>query len=597
MLGPPKARHVDRPVLVSLDDLVPPGHFYRHLEAALDLAFVRELVRDRYAPGGRPSLDPVTFFKLQLILFFEGLRSERKLMEVAALNLAHRWYLGYALDEPLPDHATLTKIRARLGVEVFRRFFDHVVELCRAAGLVWGRELFFDATRVRADADVDSVVPRLGRVVGEHIEALFPEGGDASDQPDVTAAGAPAPPPPAVVPLPPRPVVPPPPAPRRAGRQRLVLEPARWDLLERGRLDPRRPLASGYRRRSAAVVSRTDPDAALMRKAGEGPAVLGYQTHYVVDGGRARIILHALTTPGDVMEGQTLPDLLWRVRFRWRVRPKHAVGDSKYGTVDNILAVEDAGIRAYFPLADTEHRASPYYPLAAFQYDADADTYWCPQGHPLRRYRVAWAKELVGYVGDPAVCNACPVKAACTPGTTGRHLHRSLHAAYLDRVRGYHATESYKRAMRKRAVWVEPLFGEAKQWHGLRRFRFRGLAKVTTEALLCAAGQNLKRWLVATGWGRRHAPCGALAVPPRAWLPPRRAASRGPHPCPRLEPRAHRPPPWPPNAAFGNGLNASVAFMIGRQAPSPVTCSGKRRGCCRGTRHDLAAAGCPARRG
>jgi transposase len=275
MLGPPKARHVDRPVLVSLDDLVPPGHFYRHLEGALDLSFVRELVRDRYAPGGRPSLDPVTFFKLQLILFFEGLRSERQLMEVAALNLAHRWYLGYALDEPLPDHATLTKVRARLGVEVFRRFFDHVVELCRAAGLVWGRELFFDATRVRADADVDSVVPRLGRVVGEHVEALFPEGGDASDEPDVTAAGAPAPPPPAVVPLPPRPVVPPAPAPRRAGRRRLVLEPARWDLLARGRLDPGRPLASGYRRRSAAVVSRTDPDAALMRKAGDGPAVLG----------------------------------------------------------------------------------------------------------------------------------------------------------------------------------------------------------------------------------------------------------------------------------------------------------------------------------
>ncbi len=64
-----------------------------------------------------------------------------------------------------------------------------------------------------------------------------------------------------------------------------------------------------------------------------------------------------------------------------------------------------------------------------------------PGRHPLRRYRVAWAKELVGYVGDPAVCNACPVKAACTPGSTGRHLHRSLHAAYLDRVRGYHATE------------------------------------------------------------------------------------------------------------------------------------------------------------
>ena len=107
MLGPPKARRVDRPVLVSLEACVPPGHFYRHLEGALDLSFVRELVRDRYAPGGRPSLDPVTSFKLQLILFFEGLRSERQLIATASLHLAHRWYLGYALDEALPDHSTV----------------------------------------------------------------------------------------------------------------------------------------------------------------------------------------------------------------------------------------------------------------------------------------------------------------------------------------------------------------------------------------------------------------------------------------------------------------------------------------------------------
>ncbi len=536
MLGPPKARRVDRPVTAALEDLVPPGHFYRHLEAALDLSFVRELVRDRYAGIGRPSLDPVVYFKLQLVMFFEGLRSERKLVETASLHLAHRWYLGYALDEPLPDHATLSKLRQRLGVAVFRRFFEHVVELCRAAGLVWGAELFFDATRVRANAAVDSVVPRLGRVVGDHIEALFPEGGDASDEPPSISEGEATAFPVTVAPLPPRPLPGAPPAPRRAGRRLLVLEPPRWDVLERGRLDPARPVAAGSRRLSAERVSRTDPDATLMRPASGGRAVLGYQTHYVVDGGRARIILHALTTPGDVRESQPMLDLLWRVRFRWRVRPKRAVGDSKYGTVENILALEDAGIRAYFPLADTEHRKGPYYPLAAFAYDAERDEYRCPQGQPLRRDRIAWEKELIGYAADPAVCNACPVKAACTPGTTGRHVHRSLHEAYLDRVRAYHATESYRKAMRKRAVWIEPLFGEAKQWHGLRQFRLRGLMKVNTESLLTAAGQNLKRWLVATGWGRRHAPCGALTLPT---CPHRTAGCRRPHPPTR------RPRPGP----------------------------------------------------
>src|SRR5262249_59119149 len=79
------------------------------------------LLRDQYAAGGRPGLDPVVFFQLQLILFFEGLRSERRLIATASVHLAHRWYLGYALDEPLPDHSTLSPIRQRLGLEGVRR--------------------------------------------------------------------------------------------------------------------------------------------------------------------------------------------------------------------------------------------------------------------------------------------------------------------------------------------------------------------------------------------------------------------------------------------------------------------------------------------
>src|SRR5947209_20572637 len=147
MLGPPKTRDLDRPVVASLEALVPADHFYRHLAAKLDLSFVREWAQHCYAAIGRPSIDPVVFFQLQLIMFFEGIRSERRLMETASLNLAHRWYLGYHLDEPLPDHSSLTRIRQRLGLATFRRFFERVVQLCQEAGLVWGEELFFDATR------------------------------------------------------------------------------------------------------------------------------------------------------------------------------------------------------------------------------------------------------------------------------------------------------------------------------------------------------------------------------------------------------------------------------------------------------------------
>jgi transposase len=94
MLGK-KERSFAPLVEVSLEELVPQDHFYRHLEKSLDLSFVRECVQETYAGAGRPSIDPVVFFKLQLVMFFEAIRSERLLMRHAADRLSVRWYLGY----------------------------------------------------------------------------------------------------------------------------------------------------------------------------------------------------------------------------------------------------------------------------------------------------------------------------------------------------------------------------------------------------------------------------------------------------------------------------------------------------------------------
>lgn len=164
---------------VSLEDLVPQDHFYRHLERALDLSFVRDFVQESYASGGRPSVDPVIFFKLQLVMFFEGIRSERQLMRHAADRLSVRWYLGYDLNEPLPDHSSLTKIRNRYGVEVFRRFFEAIVEQCQQEKLVWGKELYIDSTQVNANADLDSLTPCFAvearAAIQAHLAALFAE--------------------------------------------------------------------------------------------------------------------------------------------------------------------------------------------------------------------------------------------------------------------------------------------------------------------------------------------------------------------------------------------------------------------------------------
>jgi transposase len=241
---------------LSLEELVPEDNFYRSLERTIDLSFVRELVRECYASSGRPSVDPVVFFRLQLVMFFEDIRSERRLMEVAADRLSIRWYLGYDLHEPLPDNSSLTKIRECYGLEVFRRFFERIVEECFEAGLVRGEELYFDSTKVEANADVDSL--RSRSIAQNHLKELFEETADTEEKqtedltapqlnPDTSATDAlPAPA-------------------DEALKESNAQKKRKMDWISRnGRQD--RTFSSGPRKRTAdRLVSTTDPDATPMR--------------------------------------------------------------------------------------------------------------------------------------------------------------------------------------------------------------------------------------------------------------------------------------------------------------------------------------------
>jgi hypothetical protein len=370
------------------------------------------------------------------------------------------------LDESLPDHSSLTRIRTRYGVEMFRRFFEAIVDQCQQAGLVWGKELFVDATKVEANASMDSVKPRFA--VDAHLRALF--GSEEQQEPEPATDAEPR-----VaaserhashqeemceemgasnelqVPFTstsPSPIVTPVQLPTSLEaalcEELTTTNEQRHDWIEQGGKPEREIIRGTYRRMADFVVSTTDPDATVMPTKGQGRH-LGYHTHYVVDGGKARIIMAVLVTPSEVMENQPVLDLLWRVRFRWKLWPRQATGDTTYGTVDNIVALEQEHIRAYVPLPDFDQR-TPFYGQREFQYDPAHDVYHCPNGGLLR----------------------------------------------LDKHR---YTEPYHKAMRKRSVWVEPLFAEGKQWHGMRRFRLRWLWRVNCEALVRAAGQNLKRLL------------------------------------------------------------------------------------------------------
>ena len=158
--------------------------------------------------------------------------------------------------------------------------------------------------------------------------------------------------------------------------------------------------------------------------------------------------------------------------MRWGARVRRVVGDSTYGTKENIAAVEKASIGAYLSTTDFEKK-SPYYGSSRFVYEPERDLYRCPQGEPLRLYTHSYTERVTKYRAQSQACNACPSKPECTPGNNGRVVRRSFDEGFLERVLAYRETEPYKKALRKRKVWVEPMFAKAKEWHGMRRFRLK----------------------------------------------------------------------------------------------------------------------------
>jgi transposase len=364
MMGTKERNFQPLPEDMSLEDLVPEDNFYRLLQEKLDLFVVRELVEDRYAASGRPSVDPEVFFRLQLVMFHEGIRSERELMRIVSDRLSVRWYVGYDLHEPLPDHSSLTRIRDRFGLSVFREFFERIVQLCVEAGLVWGEELYFDATKVEANASLDSIAPRF--YVEEHLGEVFiseelpnAEQGDhvnmASERRESPVAE--------IYELP------------SVGNNALAEEnAAKDDWISRDGRQRREVKGVWYQRKADFLASSTDPDSSPMKRRDSKGSHLGYYTHYVVDGGKARIILNALVTPFEVTENAPMLDLLWRTSFRWKIAPRQVTGDTAYGTTENIAAVERAGIRAYVPLTGAG-KARPYFSKEEFAYDPKQDLY------------------------------------------------------------------------------------------------------------------------------------------------------------------------------------------------------------------------------
>ncbi len=142
-----------------LDEHIPKDNFYRILKEVLYLSFIKKKTQFCYASRmGRPSLDPVVFFKILLVGYLENICFDRALERMINMRLDLRFFIDHDIDEKVPDHSTICKTRKRIPTEVFDDVFNHILLLCIKQGLVDGKFQSIDSAYINANASIDRLV-------------------------------------------------------------------------------------------------------------------------------------------------------------------------------------------------------------------------------------------------------------------------------------------------------------------------------------------------------------------------------------------------------------------------------------------------------
>jgi transposase len=516
----------------SLDERVPQDHLLRRIAATVDFSFVRRMTKRFYSHTGQPSIDPIVIFKMALLSYLYGITSERRLIEEIKLNLAYLWFIGYDLDEAVPDHSVLSKARTRYGLTVYQGFFKEIVRQCEQAGLVQGNRLYADSTLVQANADPDSLGSRalLGQLpaIGDHLTKLWednsesappasecpsaPSGRRPLPRPVTDSSGTPAEPeqarslPGEGSPWNPRPGI----ESSVAGVADVAgspdaIEPAAIpgaaDQITQSAVLPRLHVAGEADLPNKAVgllnermVSRVDPEAELVRRA-RVPAGLYYKIHATVDGGQARIVTAVEVTGGGIADEHLLERLIREHEGNVGRRPDEVGADAKYGTAENYQMLERLGILGSIPLRSSS-ADSRTVPAATFTYDPKTDSFRCPNGERLRRQGLTTetaAVPLIIYRAKAKQCAVCPLKAECCGSAKARSVSRPDDGGRRARVAAYLRTFRARQTIRRRKAWIETIFGDGKERRGQRRARCRGLDKMRVQAWMIGMAQNIRQ--------------------------------------------------------------------------------------------------------
>lgn len=428
---------------VRMEDIVPENYLLRLVDKHIELGFIREKVKHLYSHTGRPSIDPEVLLRMLLIGYLYGITSERRLCEELKMHIGYRWFVGLSLEEKVPDHSTFSKNRHERFAEgdLFQEIFDEIVRQCAEHGLVSGKHLTVDSTHIKANASFKSIEPVVVELKPkEYISKVEKE------------------------------------------------NPVKEEPWEPGKDYPHR----GKKISNKTHRSQTDPDARLSRKSSTAATELSHSATYVMDN-KSRVIVGADVGKPDLKtDREKAIEQIRRIKWRHRIQPKSIGADKGYSTGEFIHELIGEKIYPHIPVRDYRSRNDKgIYPITEFRFDKDRDVFICPERKDLRYWGIHKRSRQHVYRARTKDCKACSKKTECTRDRA-RSLSFHIHEDSIQKARALNKTKEYRISQRVRKR-IEELFGEAKEYMGLRRAKFRQLKFVKEQVLITAAAQNIKR--------------------------------------------------------------------------------------------------------
>ena len=424
-----------------LDDAVPDDHPVREINAVLDLSWVYGELAPYYPTLGRPSIDPVLMMRMLIIGYVFGLRSERLLCREVQVNFAYRWFCKLGLEHKIPDHSVFSRARNERFRDsgIFRQVFEHIVEVCIAAGLVGGEGFAVDASLIQADANKHRSTPG-----SEWQKTCDPE----------TAS--------------------------RAMQEYLAtLDDAAFGA------------ASDV---TPKFVSPSDP-AVQWTGAMRGPAFFAYADNYLIDVKFGVIMDVEASRAIRQAEVGTSQTMIERTEQRFDIKPKWIAADTAYGSGANLnWLVNDAQIAPHIPVIDKSKRDDGTFNREDFTFDKERNVYVCPAGKMLTTTGrlVNDGETTLLYFASVLDCRSCLLKARCCPKRLPRKIPRSIYEEARDATRALAKTPAFAQSRRDRKK-VEMLFAHLKRILRLDRLRLRGPSGAQFEFTMAAIAQNLRR--------------------------------------------------------------------------------------------------------